>query len=76
MNPTDFQQDYDRVLQAFSAIAKRKSPLERAFLLSKTAAYHGLPRAEFRRLYGIWERERLSNLVSFPGDGGQSDEPA
>jgi hypothetical protein len=72
----DLQTDFDRIVAAFSAIARIKSPLQRAFVLSRTAAYHNLPRAEFRRLYGIWERERLSNLVSFPSDGGQSNEPA
>jgi hypothetical protein len=54
----DLQTDFDRIVAAFSAIAKLKSPLQQAFVLSRTAIYHGFPRAEFKRLFGIWQHEQ------------------
>lgn len=57
MNPSDAQ-DFDRVVTAFQTIAKLKSPLQQAFVLSRTASFHGFPRAEFKRLFGIWQHEQ------------------
>jgi hypothetical protein len=55
MNPS---LDFARIITAFSAINKLKSPLQQAFVLSRTASFHGFPRAEFKRLFGIWQHEQ------------------
>lgn len=63
MNPSELQ-DFDRVVAAFQAIAKLKSPLQQAFVLSRNAAFFGFPRSEFRRLFGIWMQEEAQVAAS------------
>lgn len=55
----DLEQDYSRLLAAFEAIAAISSRLRREFTLSRTAAYHGLSKAEARRMFQLWLLERV-----------------
>ncbi|MBD1853949.1 hypothetical protein [Leptolyngbya sp. FACHB-711] len=56
---THLKADFDRLLSAFKAIGELKTELERQYWLSRTAAFHGLTRAEMRRLFSLWLLETL-----------------
>ncbi|MBD2019182.1 hypothetical protein H6F43_03160 [Leptolyngbya sp. FACHB-36] len=58
MNPSQFDLDFQTLLASFSAISQLKGQLQQQFVLNRVAAFHGLPRAEFRRLYSIWLMEQ------------------
>lgn len=51
--------EFDRLLQSFKAIGQCKSELQRQFWLYKVAPYHGLSRAECRRLFSVWQIEQV-----------------
>lgn len=61
----DFHADFERLIQSFRAIATIPNPIERRFRLNRVAPYHGLPRAEFRKLFELWQLEQ------FQTQGGQ-----
>jgi hypothetical protein len=50
--------DYKRVLASFVAIAQIKSPTEQRFRLIRIAAFHDIPRSEFRAMFKSWQMER------------------
>lgn len=57
--PDTFKEDFERLIRAFEAIASIPSGVQREYTLSRTASFHGLTRAEMRRLYGCWIVERV-----------------
>jgi hypothetical protein len=59
MSPTNLDQNFDRLVASFEAVAALKSRLRQEFTLSQVASFHGIPRAEFRRLYRIWVLESV-----------------
>jgi hypothetical protein len=54
----DFQADFERLIDAFKAIAKIPSPTRRRFVLNRIAAHHDLSKAECRALYKSWIMEK------------------
>lgn len=58
----DFHADFERLIQSFRAIATIKGQTERRFRLNRVATYHGLPRAEFRKLFELWQLEQAQQM--------------
>jgi hypothetical protein len=54
----NLEADFERLTQSFEAIATIPSPTRKRFTLDKVAPYHGLPRAEFRKLFEVWQLEK------------------
>jgi hypothetical protein len=54
----NLEADFERLTQSFEAIATIPSPTRKRFSLNKIAPYHGLPRAEFRKLFEVWQLEK------------------
>jgi hypothetical protein len=46
--------EFQRLIATFQSLAAISDPIERRFELNRTAPDHGLPRAEFRRLFELW----------------------
>jgi hypothetical protein len=46
--------EFQRLIASFQRIAAICDPIERRFELNRVAPTHGLPRAEFRRLFELW----------------------
>lgn len=46
--------EFERLIASFQRIAAICDPIERRFELNRAAPDHGLPRAEFRRLFELW----------------------
>jgi hypothetical protein len=59
MSPTNLDQNFDRLIASFEAIAALGTRLRQEYTLSQVASFHGIPRAEFRRLYRIWVLESV-----------------
>ena len=66
--PPTTDQDFDRLVSSFKAIAALGTRLRQEYTLSQVASFHGLPRAEFRRLYRIWLVEKAQQA----SDGGEA----
>ena len=58
--PTD---EYSRLIQSFQSIGQCRSELQRQFWLYKVAPYHGLSRAECRRLFSVWQLEQVEGTI-------------
>ncbi|HEY9909294.1 MAG TPA: hypothetical protein V6D18_17025 [Thermosynechococcaceae cyanobacterium] len=61
--PPTTDQDFDRLVSSFKAIAALGTRLRQEFTLCQVASFHGLPRAEFRRLYRIWLTEQAQQAI-------------
>lgn len=55
--------DFDRLTRSFESIATIPSPARRRYTLARIAPYHGIPRAEARAIFALWQVEK----------GGQND---
>jgi len=60
MNNQTFDSEFTALLASFEAIAKIGSQLKRQFTLGRIASWHGLTKAECRRLFDLYLIERVS----------------
>lgn len=62
------ESDFLKLISSFESISKCKSPLRREFWLNKIAPFHGMSKAETRRLYALWQLERDGKLRSMASE--------
>lgn len=72
MKTSLYTTDFEQMIREFESIAKIPSWCEQQYILSRSAAFWGITRAEARRLFKQWRIERSADTgSSVQGYGGE-----
>ncbi|MBD2298949.1 hypothetical protein [Nostoc sp. FACHB-190] len=67
MNFTQIEADFEKLIASFQAIATIESRVKQEFYLSRIASWHGITRADCRRLFRLFCCEELINSLGVGG---------